>query len=69
MPLGMEESLGPGDFVLDGDPAAPPQKKNKGRGSAPCPIFGPFLFWPNGWVHQDVTGYGGRPQPRGLCLA
>ena len=26
MPLGMEVGLGPGDFVLDGDPAPPPQK-------------------------------------------
>jgi len=26
MPLGMEVGLVPGDFVLDGDPAAPPQK-------------------------------------------
>ena len=26
MSLGMELGLGPGDFVLDGDPAAPPQK-------------------------------------------
>jgi len=26
MPLGMEVGLGPGDFVLDGDPASPPQK-------------------------------------------
>jgi len=25
MPLGMELGLGPGDFVLDGDPASPPQ--------------------------------------------
>jgi len=32
MPLGMELSLGPGDFVLDGDPAPPPQK---GGGSPP----------------------------------
>ena len=30
MPLGMEVGLGPGDFVLDGDPA-PPSKK----GTAP----------------------------------
>jgi len=39
MPLGMEVGLGPGDFVLDGDPApslqkgggsaAPPPKKNR----------------------------------------
>jgi len=26
MPLSMELGLGPGDFVLDGDPAPPPQK-------------------------------------------
>ena len=26
MPLGMDVGLGPGDFVLDGDPAPPPQK-------------------------------------------
>ena len=26
MPLGTEVGLGPGDFVLDGDPAPPPQK-------------------------------------------
>ena len=27
IPFGMEVGLGPGDIVLDGDPAAPPQKK------------------------------------------
>jgi len=27
MPLGMEIELGPGDIVLDGDPAPPPHKK------------------------------------------
>jgi len=32
MPLGMEEGLGPGDYVLDGDPAPPPQK---GGGAPP----------------------------------
>ena len=26
MPLDVEVGLGPGDFVLDGDPAPPPQK-------------------------------------------
>jgi len=31
MRLGVEVGLGPGDFMLDGDPAAPPQKK----GTAP----------------------------------
>ena len=43
MPLGMAVDLGPGDFVLDGDPAVPPKK----GGTAP-PIFGPCLLWPNG---------------------
>ena len=27
MPLGMDVGLSPGDFVLDGDPTAPPPKK------------------------------------------
>ena len=40
----------------------PPQK----GGGAPSSIFGPFLLWPNGWMHQDATWYGGRPQPKGL---
>ena len=42
MSLGTELGLGPGDFVLDGDPAPLPQK-----GAEP-PIFGPSLLWPNG---------------------
>ena len=62
MPLGMEVGLGPGDFVLDGDPA--PSRK---RGRSPQ-IFGPCLLWPNGWMDQDGTWHGGRPQPRGLCV-
>ena len=37
------------------------------RGRA-TPIFGPSLLWPNGWMHQDATWYGGRPQPRGLWV-
>jgi len=63
MALGMEVSLSPGNFVLDGDPASP----QKG-GGAPSPIFGPFLLWPNAWMYQNATWYGGRPQPRGLCV-
>ena len=63
MPHGMEVCLGPGDFVLDGDPA-PTQKGRR----APSPILGPFLLWPNGLMHQDATWYGGRPQPRRLCV-
>jgi len=54
MPLGMEVDLGLGDFVFDGDPA-PPEKKH-----SPHPIFGPCLLWPNGWMDQDATWYGGN---------
>jgi len=39
MPLGMEVGHGLGDFVLDGDPAAPTKK-----GTALYPIFGPCLL-------------------------
>jgi len=38
MPLGMEVCLGPGDFVLDGDPASPPKK----GGGAFLPNFRPI---------------------------
>ena len=50
MPLGMEVGLGPGDFVLDGNPAPPSPKK-----VAQPLIFGPCLLWPNGWMDQDAT--------------
>ena len=36
MPLGMEVGLGSGDFVFDGDPAPPPQKKGHSH---------PLNFW------------------------
>jgi len=49
--LDSELGLGPGDFVLDGDPSPLPQK----GAESPSPIFGPFLLWPNGWIHQDVN--------------
>jgi len=42
MPLGTEVGLGPDDIVLDGN-------------TAPLPIFGPCLLWPNGWMDQDGT--------------
>jgi len=59
---GTELGLSPGDFVLDGDQAALPK-----RGDNPS-IFGPCLLWPNGWMHQDATWYGGRPRPRRHCV-
>jgi len=61
MALGMEVGLGPGHIVLDGEPASLP------KNGAEAPIFGPFLLSPNGWMRQDATWYGGRPQPRQLC--
>jgi len=64
MVLGLEVGLSPIDFVLDGDPAPPPQK---GVG-APLTIFGPLLLWPNGGMHQDGTWYEGRPPTRRLCV-
>jgi len=63
MSLGMELGLGPGDFVLDGNPAPPPQK----GGRAPK-IFGPRLLWTNGLMDEAGTWHGGRPQPRRLCV-
>jgi len=63
--LSMVVGLSPGDFVLDGDQAGTlPQKWTEPS----SPIFGPFLLWPNGWMHQDATLYGCGPQPRGLCV-
>ena len=60
MPPGTEVGLGPGDTVLHGEPAPP-------KGAQP-PIFGPRLLWPSGYMHQDTTWYGGRPQPRKHCV-
>jgi len=62
MPFGMEVGLGSGDFVLDGNPAPSPK-----RGRSPQ-IFGPCLLWPKGWMNQDGTWHGGRPQPRRLYV-
>jgi len=40
--------LGPG-HALDGDPT-PPQK----RATAPPPMFGPCLLWPNDWKVEGL---------------
>jgi len=64
MSLGMEVGLGPGDFVLDGDPVPFPQK----GAEPPSPIFGPFLLWPNGCMHQNATWYRAKPRLRRLCV-
>jgi len=63
--LGKDVGLSPGDLVvLDGDPVSLLQK----GAEPPSPIFGPFLLCPNGWMHQNATRYGGRPQPRRVCV-
>jgi len=64
MSLGMEIGLGPGDFVLDGDPLPSPKR----RALPPSPIFSPCLLLPNGWMDEARTWHGGRPQPRRLCV-
>ena len=63
MPLGMDLGIGPGDFVFEGDPATLRKK-----GTPPPPNFGPCLLWPNGWMDQDATWYGGKPRPRRRCV-
>jgi len=32
------------------------------------PICSPCLLWPNGWMDQDATWYGGRPRARRHCV-
>jgi len=51
MPLGMEEELGPGDFVLDGDPAPLPKK-----GGAPLPKFSAHVHCGEtaGWIKMAL---------------
>ena len=63
MPHGTEVGLGPDDVVLDGDPAPLPKKGEQ----PPSPIFGPCLFWPNGWVDQYGIWHGGGPWSRPHC--
>ena len=63
MPLGMEVNLGPGDFVLDGDPG--PRSPKRGRNPT---IFGPCLLWRNGWMDQDGTWHGGGPRSSHIVL-
>jgi len=58
MPLGMELGLGPGDFVLDGDPAPPPQKGGR------APKFSAHVYCVKtaGWI-KLVLGVEVGPSP------
>jgi len=62
MPLGMEVGLGPGNFVLDGDPA-PLLKK----GAEP-PNFRSMFTVAKRLDGSRRTWHGGRPQPKRLCV-
>jgi len=76
MPLATDVGLGPGNIVLDGDPAL-----HHGHGQV-SPTFavygcrqacvrinrGPCPLWPNVWMDQDTTWYGGRPRPSDIAL-
>jgi len=62
IPLGTQVGLGPGDIVLVGNSSPPTAKRTQPL------IFGPYLLWPNGCMYQDITWYGGRPQPRRHCV-
>jgi len=33
-----------------------------------CPVCNVGVLWPNGWLDQDATRYGGRPRPRRHCV-
>ena len=55
MTLGTEVDLGLCDIVFDVDPATPRKK-----GTPTPPNFGPCLLWPNGWMDQYATLYGGK---------
>jgi len=33
-----------------------------------CPVSTVGVLWPNGWMDQDATWYGGSPRPRRHCV-
>jgi len=57
MPLGTKVGLSSGETVLDGDTARSPN-----HGKVYC------LLWPNRWMDQDTTWYGGRSRLRQHCV-
>jgi len=56
-------SLGPGDFVFNGDPATPGTE-----GTPTTTQFLARLLWPNSWMDEDATWYGSRPWSRPHCI-
>jgi len=67
MKLCMEAGLSPGHIVSDFGTQLWARPFPKGAQPPPS-IFGPCLLWPNGWMDQDTTWYGGKPWPRRHCV-
>ena len=63
IPLGTEVGLSLGIIVLDGNHQQPPSPKGE-----QVPIFGHCPLWPNGWMDEDTTWYGGRPRASRHCV-
>jgi len=69
MPFGTDIDLGPGHIVLYGDSVP-----HENWSTVPSPSFAVYgcrqafgrinrdlcHLWPNGWIDQDATWYGGR---------
>jgi len=62
MPLAMEVGLSPGDFVLDGDPAPSPKRRQSLQFSAHV-----YCGQTAAWIKMQL-GTGGRPQPTRHCV-
>jgi len=54
--------LGPGDFVLDGNSAAPLPKKGAEHPQFAAHVY--IYIWLNYLMNEDASWYAGRPQPR-----
>jgi len=63
MALGMEVGLVSRRHDVRWGPSSPTE-----RGTTCPPLFGPCLLWPNGWMDQNTTWYGGKPRPRWHCV-
>jgi len=61
-PLGMEVDLSPGDFVRWGPSPPSPKRGRTPNFAAHC------LLWPNGWMDQVTTWYGGRSRLTRHCV-
>jgi len=61
VPLVMEVGLDVVHIVLGGDAAPSPKWAQQPQ------IYDPCMLWPNGWMDQDATCYGGMPRPRPPC--